>query len=102
MNAAAAPNNTGNWGPWASAIDAAERLARLRSMRAFVQAFYGVRGDIGEQFMRTLYWAESLEPDDLQAALLELDRLPARDRRKIEASYAALIAYKAQRDAEGR
>ena len=101
MNASATTPND-NWGPWSRGIGAAERLARLRSMRAFVQAFYGVRGAIGEQLVRALYWAESLEPEDLQAALLELDRLPARDRRKIEASYAALIAYKAQRDAEGK
>lgn len=89
----AAPKDT--WGPWAEAINAAERVARLRALRAFVQAFYGTNHALNH----ALYWAESLEQADLDAAALELERLPARDRRKILSTYAALIAFKAQRDA---
>jgi len=63
-----------------------------------MQAFYGTTHPLN----KALYWAESGEPADLDAAALELERLPARDRRKILSTYAALIAFKAQRDAEGR
>lgn len=92
------PAPTDNWGPFAIAINGAERVARLRALRAFVQAFYGTTHPLN----RALYWAESGEPADLDAAALELERLPARDRRKILSTYAALIAFKAQRDAEGK
>jgi hypothetical protein len=92
----AAPRD--NWGPWAEAINAAERVARLRALRAFVQAFYGTAHPLN----KALYFAESGEPEDLDDAALELERVPARDRRKILSTYAALIAFKAQRDAEGR
>jgi hypothetical protein len=44
----------------------------------------------------------SPQPEDLRAASLELKRMPARDRRKVLAVYARLIAYKAQEDAKGR
>jgi hypothetical protein len=87
-----------NWGPWDQAINAAERVARLRALRAFVQAFYGTNHALN----KALYFAESLEPADLDGAALELERLPALDRRKILSTYAALIAFKAQRDAEGQ
>jgi hypothetical protein len=87
-----------SWGPWAATINAAERVARLRALRAFVQAFYGTNHPLN----KALYFAESGEPADLDAASLELERLPARDRRKILSTYAALIAFKAQRDAEGK
>jgi hypothetical protein len=87
-----------NWGPWDQAINAAERVARLRALRAFVQAFYGTNHALN----KALYFAESLEPADLDGAALELERLPALDRRKILSTYAALIAFKAQRDAGGQ
>jgi hypothetical protein len=89
---------TDNWGPWSPEINAAERLARLRSLRAIIQCAYGVLHPMN----RALFMAESLEPEDLLAASLELGRMAARDRRKILSTYAALIAYKAQRSAEGR
>jgi hypothetical protein len=63
-----------------------------------MQAFYGTSHPLN----KALYWAESGDPADLAAASLELERLPARDRRKVLSTYAALIAFKAQRDSEGR
>jgi hypothetical protein len=51
---------------------------------------------------RALYFAESLEPSDLMEASLELDRMPALDRRKLLARWGAMFGYKAQRDAEGK
>lgn len=95
MNAA---SDTGNWGPWSPQIDAAERVARLRALRAFVQAFYGTLHPLN----KALYFAESLETADLDAAARELELLPALSRRKILSTYAAMIAFKAQRSAEGR
>jgi hypothetical protein len=93
----AASSDTGNWGPWAATIGEAERLARLRSLRAFVQ-MWGTT----HPFYRALYFAESGEPEDLQAAALELDRLPALSRRHVLGHYVTLIGYRAQRSAEGR
>lgn len=95
MNATTTPSDS--WGPWARDIGAAERLARLRSMRAICQLMLGKLHPL----VRALFLAESGEPVDMAAACIELDRMPARDRRKVLASYAALIAFKAQRDAEG-
>lgn len=87
-----------NWGPFAEAIGGAERLARLRALRAFLQDTHGV----GHPLYRALYFAESNEPEDLAALSLELERFPALDRRKLLARWAAMFAFKAQRDAEGR
>jgi hypothetical protein len=92
----AAPSET--WGPWAKAIDAAERLARTRALRAFLQDTHGT----DHPLYRALYWAESGEPEDLQALSLELDRFPALDRRKLLARWTAMYGYKPQRHAEGR
>jgi hypothetical protein len=90
----AAPKD--NWGPFAEAINAAERLARLRALRAFLQDTHGTTHPL----YRALYFAESNEPEDLQALSLELERFPALDRRKLLARWAAMFAYKAQRAAE--
>lgn len=97
MNAAPA-NDTGNWGPWSPAIDWAERLARLRSLRTIIDLMYGSN----HPMVRALWFAESGEPDDLRDLAIELERMPARDRRKVLSIYARLIAYKAQRDSEGK
>jgi hypothetical protein len=93
-----AASDTGNWGPFAEAINAAERIARLRALRAFLQDTHGTTHPL----YRALYFAESNEPEDLQALSLELDRFPALDRRKLLARWAAMFAFKAQRDARGR
>jgi len=98
MNAAAAPNDTGNWGPWAPAIDWAEKLARLRSLRTLVDAMYGTKHPL----VRPLAIAESGEPEDLQLVAIELDRMPAKDRRKVLSIYARVIGYKPKPEPEDR
>jgi hypothetical protein len=87
-----------DWGPWAKAIGDAERVACLRALAAFVQAAYGTTHPL----FSALYWAESGEPEDLEALALELERFPALDKRKLLSRWAAMFAYKAQRNAEGR
>lgn len=87
-----------NWGPFAVAIDGSERLGRLRALRAFLQDTHGTTHPL----YRALFFAETGEPEDLAALALEMDRFPALDRRKLLARWAAMFAYKAQRDAEGR
>jgi hypothetical protein len=87
-----------NWGPFAAEIPSAERLARVRALRALLQDTHGTTHPL----YRALYFAESGEPDDLAALSLELERFPALDRRKLLARWAAMFAFKAQRDAEGR
>lgn len=74
------------WGPFATDIDPAERLARLRSMRAIVHLCAGPRGDA---LARELRLAER-DAARLTAALAELSRLAALDRRHILASFARL------------
>lgn len=92
----AAPSD--DWGPFAAAINAAERLARTRALRAFLQDTHGTTHPL----YRALYFAESGAPEDLVALSLEMDRFPALDRRKLLARWAAMFAFKAQRDAEGK
>ena len=65
-------------------------------MAAFTQAYFGVKHPL----VGALFLAETLEPEDLAAAALELERLPARDRRKLEASYGAHLAERAQLSAQ--
>ena len=74
------------FGPFADGIDAAERLARLRSMRAIVNLATGPRG---EALARELYRAER-DPARLPAAVAALDALAALDRRHVLASFARL------------
>lgn len=74
------------FGPWRPDIDPAERLARLRSMRAIARLTLGPRG---EAFTETLRRAET-DPDQLEPALHQLEALAALDRRTVLASYAAL------------
>jgi len=88
-------NAAHDWGPWAALIDRAERLGRLRSLQALTHAFFGK----DHPLIRALFRAESQRSDDLRAASDELDRVPSRDRRKILATYATLIAYRAQESA---
>lgn len=78
------------WGPFESAISPAERLARLRSLRAIC-----ICGPWrGHVIVKLLFLAESLEPGDLQAAALEIDRMPALSRRNLISIYGRLISEK--------
>ncbi|WP_342150370.1 hypothetical protein [Methylorubrum sp. SB2] len=77
---------TDRFGPWADDIDRAERLARLRSMRAIVRLATGPRG---EALANELHRAER-DASRLPFALAALDHLAPLDRRQILASYAAL------------
>lgn len=72
-----------HWGPFSPAISHPERVARLRALRMAVQTL--VRD--GAALEDALLIAESGEAADLQAAMRELDRLPALTRRNVEGSY---------------
>lgn len=74
------------WGPFRDGLDAGERLARLRSLRALARVHCGPRG---ADLVALLARAET-DPAALEPALHALDRLAANDRRHILASYAAL------------
>ena len=73
-----------SWGPFNPALSHAEMLSRLRVARAFVQRY--VRP--GHPILAILCDAESGEPEDLELARLEFDRLPALCQRHILDSYA--------------
>jgi hypothetical protein len=88
-------NAAHDWGPWDALIDRCERLGRLRSLQALTHAFFGK----DHPLIRALFRAESQRSDDLRAAACELDRVPSRDRRKILATYASLVANRAQESA---
>lgn len=76
------------FGPWRPGIDAAERRARCRSMRAIAGLVAGPRADPLVGFLL------AAETDDvaLDLAADALDDLAPLDRRKILASYAARAA----------
>jgi hypothetical protein len=80
-----------NWGPWANAISHAELVSRLRVLRAFIQVYIGKH----QSAYKALWLAESGDPAELEAARLEMDRIPALHRRRIEGSYIAHHAFKA-------
>ncbi|GAA0256204.1 hypothetical protein LNAOJCKE_5443 [Methylorubrum aminovorans] len=74
------------FGPWSDRIDAAERVARLRSLRAIVRLTTGPRGKrLGDLLYRAEKDAAALVP-----ALAALNRLATLDRRSVLASFAAL------------
>lgn len=75
------------WGPFARDLDHSERAARLRALRAIVHLTTGRRGDA---LADLLHQAER-EPDALPRAVVALNRLASLDRRRVCASYAALI-----------
>ena len=75
-----------HWGPFCPDIDPAERLARLRSLRAIARLTTGPRG---ESLCEALRLAER-DAARLPAALDALDRLAPIDRRQVLASFAAL------------
>jgi len=72
------------WGPFSPAISHSEMLSRLRTLRAFVQCYVKP----GHPLHDVLCDAESGEPEDLELARLEFDRLPALKQRDILGSYA--------------
>ena len=74
------------FGPWAPNLDRAERLARLRSMRAIVRLSCGSRG---EALADHLCRAER-DPAALELAADALRRLASTDRRHVLTSFAAL------------
>lgn len=77
-----------SFGPWAADLDPAERLARLRSLRALVQLLAGARHPLVEALARA-------EADPRDHAALEaweaLMTIPALRRRRILGSLAQLM-----------
>jgi hypothetical protein len=73
------------FGPWRYDIGEAERLARLREMRVLAYLLAPK-----SPLVAALKTAETGDQAVLDAALAELDRLPALARRRILATYAAL------------
>jgi hypothetical protein len=82
----------GDFGPWSGAISHAEQVARLRALRA-IFVCVSPRNPI----ITPLEIAESGEQQDLDAARIELDRMPALDRRNILALYGKLIQHPKKR-----
>lgn len=82
---------SGGWGPFRADLDPAERLARLRSLRALVRV---LTGPPGKSVAIALRRAEIVghHPDILAAAEAEFDRLGSLDRRRILSSFAELHA----------
>jgi hypothetical protein len=74
-----------NFGPWADGIDVAERVARLRALRAFAMVWARPQQD----FISALARAES-DPAALATAAALLNEIPALPRRRMLASYGAL------------
>jgi hypothetical protein len=76
------------FGPWAPGLDPAERLARLRSLRALVGVFCGR----AHPMVRALAAVEA-DPTD-EAALMAwraLETMPSRSRRNVLCSLAELM-----------
>lgn len=75
------------FGPWAANLDPAERLARLRSLRALVQIFAGPQSPLAQALAR----AEVDQSDEAAMAAWEaLMTMPSLRRRRILASLATL------------
>ncbi|GJD52699.1 hypothetical protein OPKNFCMD_5465 [Methylobacterium crusticola] len=74
------------FGPWRPGLDSAERLARLRSLRAIARLLTGPRG---ARLVEALEQAEH-DPDALPIAADELNRMPSLDRRQILGAFAGL------------
>jgi hypothetical protein len=79
------------FGPWERDIPPAERLARCRAPRALD----GVFAHRHPEFAAALLAAESGDQGALRLAHDLLDRLPALNRRRLLASYAEHVAFKA-------
>jgi hypothetical protein len=74
------------FGPWRSDIPADERKARCRELRALARLLAPK-----SPLAAALKAAEDGDADALALALAEIDRLPALPRRRILATYAALM-----------
>lgn len=66
-------------------------VARLRTLRAFVQV---AQPDKLHPLLKALWLAESGDPAEVEAARIELNRLPALTLRRVLACYAAHYAFK--------
>ena len=82
-----------NWGPFSGTISHAELVARLRTLRAFVQV---CQPDRMHPLIKKLWLAESGDAAELEAARLELDRLPALTRRRVLGCWAAHWSFKTE------
>jgi hypothetical protein len=84
------------FGPWVPDLDPAERLARIRGLRALVQIFGGPDHPLGEALARA-----EVDPSD-EAAIAAWDALmtmPSLKRRRILASLATLTRSSIRRRA---
>lgn len=74
------------WGPFASDITAAERLARLRSLRALAMVHCREERDLFDALRRA-------EKDETVLAMVEslIEQVPTLRRRHLYASYAKLM-----------
>jgi hypothetical protein len=77
------------FGPWVTELDPAERIARIRAIRALAGVFCHRFPSSGEALLR----AEA-EPAALEEALRLLDELPALNRRRLLASCTATATNK--------
>jgi hypothetical protein len=73
-------------GPWAAGIDDAERVARCRELRALSHVYLGRVHPLTAALGRALLDWSALEP-----ARAELSAIPALQRRRLLATYAALL-----------
>lgn len=76
------------WGPFADALEPAERLARLRSLRAIVRLCCGPRGATAE----SLLLAAEINAARIPAAAAAVHRLEPTDFRRVGTTYAGLMA----------
>jgi len=74
------------WGPFATDLDPAERLARLRSLRALARVLVGPGG----QTLADLLHRAETDDAALSEAMAALEALPALPLRKLLSSYAGL------------
>ena len=87
-----------SWGPWQLNLPPAERLARLRALRALAEIFAHRFADLVD----TLAVAETGDETALRDALRLLERLPTVNRRRIYGSYSDLARGTLVKDARER
>ncbi|WP_267360978.1 MULTISPECIES: hypothetical protein [unclassified Methylobacterium] len=76
------------WGPFAPDLRPAERVERLRALRAITRLLLG---PAGEGLTKLLALSEiDPDPSTLRCAVDLINAMPSLDRRKILASYGAL------------
>jgi hypothetical protein len=76
----------GNIGPWAAGLNNGERVARCRELRALAHVYLGPEHRLTQALGQAL-----IDPAALEAARTELGSIPALSRRRLLASYAALL-----------